>query len=87
MLALMEHLITKAKEDSNDGIRARITDAGSDRFMEMKMVDDDEALREELMVAAKERVVHHDDDVEMDDCIIADEERSVGFHSARCVVS
>ena len=83
----MEHLITKAKNDSNEGIRARITDEGSNRFMEMKMVDGDEALREDFMSAAKERVAHDDDDGEMDDCIIADEERGGDFHSARCVVS
>ena len=87
MLALMQHLITKAKEDSNDAIRTRITDAGSNRFIETNMVDDDdEELRDDFMMAEKERVAH-DDGVEMDDAVIADGERSGGFHSARCVVS
>lgn len=89
MLALMQHLISKAKEDSNDGIRTRATDEGSDRFMETNMVDDDddEELREDCMMAAKESVAHDGDDMEMDDSIVAEQERGGGFHRARCVVS
>lgn len=83
----MEHLITKAKQDSNDGIRTRATDEGSDRLLETNMVDDDdEELRDDFMPAVKESVAH-DDGMELDDCIVAEEERGVGFHSARCVVS
>ena len=87
MLALMEHFITKAKEDSNHGIRTRTPEEGSDRFIETNMVDDDEELREDLMMAEKERVAHDDDGVEMDDVVIADGERGGDFHRARCVVS
>lgn len=82
----MERIVGKTKdEESNYVIDGRAKDEASIHFNEVNIDHDHEKVQEERMVVEEEKAM--DDERELDELIIAEEGRGIGFHRARCVVS
>ena len=83
MLALMEHIIDRSKIENSNGVE---DDRSNDFAMEEGSVRVDETAvddKEMVLVAGEEKVDHEQELLLPDE----DEDRSMGFHQARCVIS